>query len=141
MAAALEAAEAGGLLDERAPLFRLAGEDLLHAALADDRAHLAAQPDVGEQLDEVGAAHGRAVDEVLALAAAVQPPHERDLGERQFGERAVLVVEEQLDLAEIRSATVAAACEEDIVRLLGAELARREAARGPEQCVGHVRLA
>ena len=53
----------------------------------------ATEADVGEQLDEIGAPHRRAVDEVLALAAAVETAHERDLSERQFGERAVLVVE------------------------------------------------
>ena len=137
---ALEAAETGGLLDELAPLLRLAAEDLLDAALADDRAHLAAEADVGEQLDEIRAAHRRAVDEVLALAATVQTPHERDLGERQLGERAVLVVEEQLDLAEVGRRPVLAACEEHVVGLLGPKLARSEAPRGPEQRVGDVRL-
>ena len=55
--APLEAAEAGGLLDEPAPLLGLRAEDLLDAALADDRAHLAAEADVREQLDEIGAPH------------------------------------------------------------------------------------
>ena len=85
VAAALELAEAGGLLDQRPPLLGLARKDLLDLALADDRAVAAAEPDVGEQLDEVGAAHGRAVDQVLALAAAVQPPRDRDLGEVELG--------------------------------------------------------
>ena len=116
-------------------------EDLLDAALADDRAHLAPEADVGEELDEIRAAHGRPVDEVLALAAAVQAAHERDLGERKLGERAVLVVEEELDLAEIGGRPVLAACEEHVVGLLGAKLARSEAPRGPEQRVGDVRLA
>src|SRR5205085_2277054 len=70
MAPALELAEAGRVLDQRAPLLGLAREDLLHAALADHRAVAAAEPDVREQLDEVGAADGRAVDQVLAFAAA-----------------------------------------------------------------------
>ena len=44
------------------------------------------------------------VDEVLALAAAMQPPRDRDLAERQVGPRAVGVVEEQVDLARSRRA-------------------------------------
>ena len=58
----------------------------------------------------------------------------------QLSERAVLVVEEQLDLAVVGGRPVLAAREEDVVRLLGPELARREAARGPEQRIGDVRL-
>ena len=101
--AALEPAEARGLLDERPPLGRLGGEDLLHAALADDRVHLAAEPDVGEQLDDVGAADVGPVHEVLALAAAVEAAHDRELGvvDRALS---VLVVEEELDLAVVRAA-------------------------------------
>ncbi len=141
MAPALEASQPGCLLDELPPLLGLRTEDLLDAPLADDRAHRAREPDVREQLDEVRAAYGRAVDEVLPLAAAVQPPHERDLRERQLRERAVLVVEEQLDLAVVGGRPVLAAREEDVVRLLGPELARRKASRGPEQRIGDVRLA
>ena len=137
---ALEASQPGRLLDELPPLLGLRAEDLLDAPLADDRAHRAAEPDVGEQLDEVRAAHRRAVDEVLPFPAAVQPPHERDLRKRQLGERAVLVVEEQLDLAVVGGRPVLAAREEHVVRLLGPELARRKAARGPEQRIGDVRL-
>ncbi len=99
VAAPLELAEARCLLDERAPLRRLRGEDLLDAALPDDGVHLPAEPDVGEHLDDVGAAHVRAVDEVLALAAAVKPACDRELRELQRPV-AVLVVEEELHLGE-----------------------------------------
>ena len=70
VAAALEAAETGRLLDQLAPLGRLRVEHRLDAALRDHRAQPAAEADVREQLDEVDAADGRAVDEVLPLAAA-----------------------------------------------------------------------
>ena len=55
----LELAETGRLLDQLAPLLRLRGQHRLDLALADDRVHRAAEPDVGEQLDEIGAAHLR----------------------------------------------------------------------------------
>ena len=71
MAASLEAAEPGRLLDQSPPLGRPRREDRLDLALADDRVHPLAEPEVGEQLDEIEPAHGRAVDEVLPLAAAV----------------------------------------------------------------------
>ncbi len=103
--APLELAEPGRLLDERPPVLRLGGEHGVDLALADDRVHRAAQADVGEQLDEVGAPHRRPVDEVLPLAAAVQPPRDRDLGEVELGaEAAVGVVEDELDLAVVRRA-------------------------------------
>ena len=101
----------------------------------------AAEADVGEQLDQVDAAHGGAVDEVLPLAAAMQPPRDRDLGERQVGPGAVLVVEEQLDLAELDGLARRRAGEEHVVGLLGAQLVRAERAGGPEDRVGDVRLA
>ena len=139
--APLELAEAGRVLDQRAPLLRLRGEDLLDLALADHGAVTAAEPDVRQQLDQVGAADGGAVDQVLALAAAVQPARDRDLAEVELRQRAVLVVEQQLDLAEVGRRVAGRAGEEHVVRLLGAQLVRAQRAGGPEQRVGHVRLA
>ena len=77
MSAPLELPEAGGLLDERR---RSSGFEASTASTfpwRDDRVHRPAEADVGEQLDEVGAADGRAVDEVLALAAADEPARDR----------------------------------------------------------------
>ena len=138
--APLEAPQPGGLFDKEPALLGLRAEDLLDAALADDRAHLAAEADVREQLHEIRPADRGAVDEVLPLPSAVQAPHERDLRERQLLERAVLVVEQQLDLAVLRRRTVLPACEQNVVRLLGPQLARRQAPRGPEQRIRDVRL-
>jgi len=136
----LEAAEAGGLLDERAALVGLGGEDRLDLALADDRVHPLPEAEVGQQLDEVEAPDGRAVDEVLALAPAMQPARDRQLREVD-GDRAVRVVEEQLDLAEVRRPAAAAAGEQDVVGLLRPQLARAERAGRPADRVGDVRLA
>jgi hypothetical protein len=137
--APLEAPEPGGLLQQGAPLLGLAREDLFDASLADDRG-AAREAHLGQQLDQVDAANRRAVQQVLALAAAMQPPRERHLGERQIGERAVLVVEHQLDVAEVRPRSPGRAREEDVVGLLRAQLGRRERPRRPEQGVGDVRL-
>ncbi len=102
VAAALELAEPGCLLDQRAAVLGLRGEHGVDLPLADDRVHRAAEADVGEQLDEVGAPDRRAVDEVLALAAADEPARDRDLGVVELGaEAAVLVVEDELDLAVV----------------------------------------
>ena len=79
---------------QRPAVFGLRGEHSVDLPLADDRVHGAAQADVGEQLDEVGAPDGRAVDEVLALSAADEPARDRDLRVVELrAESAVLVVE------------------------------------------------
>jgi len=119
--AALEAPEPGGLLEQRAALLGLRAENLLHAALSDDRVHPAAEAEIGQELDEVDATHGRAIQEVLTFAAAVQPPRDRELGVRQrpFAFR---VVEQELDLAEIFGCAAAPSRKEHVVRLLCAEL-------------------
>ncbi len=141
VASPLEAPETGSVLDQSPPLGRARREDRFDLALADDRARSSAKADVGEQLDDVEPAHGRAVDQVLALAAAVEPPDDRDLAEVEARHRPVGVVEQQLDLAEIGGLPRRGAVEEDVVRLLGSQLARGEAARGPHERVGDVRLA
>src|SRR6476661_1817503 len=140
MAACLEAAEPCRLLDQPSPLRRLRGEDRLDLALADDRVHPLAEPEVGEQFDEVEPPHRGSVDEVLPLAAAVQPPRDRELRVVD-GQGTVGVVEEQLDLAEVGRPTRSAAGEEDVVGLLGPQLGRTERAGGPADRVGDVGLA
>src|SRR5436309_15508028 len=121
MLAALEASEPCGFLQQRAPLLRLRAEDLLDPPLADDRVHSAAKPEVGEQLDEIDAADGRAVEHVLALPASMQPTGDGELGVRQ-GAFAVGIVEEQVHLAEGLGGAATAAGEENVVSLLGAML-------------------
>ena len=83
--------------------------------------HPRAEADVGEQLDEVEAAHRRAIDEVLALAAAVQPPRD---GQLRVVERPVPVgvVEHELDLAGVDGLARRRPREQHVVRLLRAEL-------------------
>ena len=147
MLAALELAEPGGLLDELAPLLRLRSEHGFDLSLADDRVHRAGKADVGEQLDEVGAANVRAVDEVLALPTPVQAPRDRHFREVEPGsiqrgtKAAVLVVEDELDLAGLGRLAALGAVEEDVVRLVRAQLGRRQRARRPDDRVGDVRLA
>jgi len=69
----------------------------------------------------------------------VQPPRH---GQLRVLERAgvVLVVEEELDLAEVGGAAAGCAGEEDIVGLLRPQLVRAERAGGPADRVGDVRL-
>ena len=140
MPSPLELSEPRRLLDQRAPLRGLGRKDLLDAALPDDGMHLPAEADVREQLDDVGAANVCAVDEVLALAAAVEAPRDRELGELERPVT-VLVVEEKLHLAEGGGVTPTPTPEEDVVRLLCPELARAQASGSPDDRVRDVRLA
>ena len=139
--AALELAEPGGLLDEVAPVLRLRREHRVDLALGDDRVHRAAETDICEQLDEIRAANGRPVDEVLALAAADEAARNRDLAEVDLvAEAPVVVVEDELHLAVVGSGPGRRAAEEDVVGLLRPELRRCQRSCGPDDRVGDVRL-
>src|SRR5437868_11283431 len=70
----------------------------------------------------------------------MQAARERDLSERQLLPRAVLVVEDELDLAEVDRLAAGRAGEEDVVGLLRAQLVGAERPRRPEDRVGDVRL-
>src|SRR5256714_13966090 len=136
----LEAPEPGGLLEQCPPLLGLGAEDLLDASLPDDRVHAAPEPQIGQQLDQVDSAYGGAVEQVLTLAATVQPAGDRELGVRQRP-LTVGVVEQKLDLAEVLCRTPSAAGEDDVVGLLGTELRGRHRAGRPDDRVRDVRLA
>jgi len=138
--APLELAEARGLFDERPPILRLRRKHLLDLALAHDRVHRGAEPDVREELDEIGTAYRCAVDEVLPLAATDEPARDGDFREVERWPGTVLVREDELDLAVLRTLAITAAGEEHIVGLLRAQLGRRQGARRPDDRVGDVRL-
>jgi hypothetical protein len=135
----LELAEPRGLLDQRTALGGLRGEDLLDASLPDDRVQIAAEPDVCEELDHVGAPNASSVHEVLAFAVPPQAPRDRELGELDR-RLPVLVVHDELDLAEVGAGPAGRARVENVVRLLSTQLGRAQAARRPDDRVGDVRL-
>ena len=101
--------------------------------------HPLAEAEIGEDLDEVEAADGRAVQQVLPLPAPVQPARDRELAVVDRAS-AVRVVEQELDLAELGGAPAGRAGEDDVVRLLRPELGRAQRAGRPADRVGDVRL-
>ena len=137
--AALELPQPRRLLDECAALLGLRRQDLLDLALGDGRACGAAEPDVCQQLHQVGAANRGTVHQVLPLASSVQTAHDGHLG-GQVGQCGVLVVEHELDLAVGDRLSASPSREQHVVGLLGAELVRAQAPRRPQQRIGHVRL-
>ena len=133
-------AEAGGLLDEQPAVARAGGDDRLDAALGHDGVHLLAQAGVAEDLQHVDEAAARAVEPVLAVARAVEPPEDGDLADREV-DRAVRVVEDELDLRRRARLHAATAAEDDVLHRLPAHRERRLLAHRPEHRVGDVGLA
>ena len=132
--------DAGGLLDERAPVLRLGVQDGVELALPDDHVHLPADPGVREQLLDVQQTAGVAVDLVLALARPVHPPGDRHLGVLD-GQGAVVVVDGQGDLGAPERRTAGGAGEDDVLHLAAAQGLRALLAEHPRDRVDHVGLA
>jgi hypothetical protein len=133
-------AEAGGLLDQEPPLFRLRVDDRLDPALADHRVHLAAEVGVGEDVGDVGEAAAGAVQPVAAVAGAVEAALDGDLGELGGG-ATVGVVDHDLDLGGAALADAFSAGGDHVLHRGAADRAGTLLAEGPEDGVGDVALA
>ena len=133
-------AQPGRLLDQQPPLARFGGHDRLDAPLGDDRVGLLAKPGVGEHLDHVAQPAARAVQAVAAVARALEPPHDRYFAQRN-GERAVGVVEHDLDLGRAARLHASGAAEDHVLHRLSPHRQRRLLAHRPQHRVGDVRLA
>ena len=132
--------EPGRLLDQEATVARLRVDDRLDSSLRHDRVHLLAEPGVGQRVDHVDEAAARSVQAVLALAVAVQPPHDRDL--RELGRQpAVAVVDHDLDLGGRARRKPVAAGEDHVLHRLAAHRQGRLLAERPQHRVRHIRLA
>ncbi len=132
-------AETGRLLDQEPAVTRLRGHDRLDATLGDDRVHLLAQARVGQDLDHIDETAARAGEAVLALAAAVEPPEDRDLGHAE-PEGAVTVVEDELDLGALARLAAGRSAEDHVLHRLSAHRERRLLAERPQNGVGDVGL-
>ena len=141
--AALELAEAGGFLDQRAPLRRR-----LRASISSTLPWLTIEC-IEPPRPTSASSSTRSVRRTGARLTRYWPSPPRT-SRRAIGDlrvvgrppkRAVLVVEDELDLAVLGRLALAAAREEDVVGLLRPQLARRQAAGRPDDRVGDVRLA
>ena len=133
----------GGLLEDHAPLFGLARDQVRDLALLDDRVAARADARVHEEVEHVAQPHRHLVDHVLALARAVEPARDLDLGVRAVRRRRepVGVVERQHDLAHADRGLLLGAREDQVLHVAAAQLARVVLAHHPAQRVDHVRLA
>jgi hypothetical protein len=67
----LDATDLGGFLEKLATLGGRANDDVLDVVLVDDRVRVEGEARRGQQVDQVAAAHAAAVEEVVALAVAL----------------------------------------------------------------------
>ena len=132
-------AEARCLLDQQAALARARVDDLLDPTLADHGVHLVAEVRIGERLDHVDQSAPSSVQPVLTLAATVEAPPDRDLGE--VAAVAVAVVEDHLHLCVPARRLAVAAREDHVLHRLAADGQRALLAHRPEDRVGDVGLA
>ncbi len=132
-------AQSGRLLDQQPALTRLGGDQRLDPPLGDDRVHLLAQTRVRQQLEHVDQPAAGAREAVFALAGAVQPADDRDLGDAE-PERLLGVVEHELHLGRRRGLAARCAAEDHVLHRLTADRDRRLLAERPQHRVGDVGL-
>ena len=130
----------GRLLDDRAPVGGLAGEDLSDLALLDDRVRLRAEPRVHEQLVDVAQAADLAVHQVLALAVAVQAARDDALG-RSVGAVAVEAGDLEADLGHLQRLAARRAVEDHVLHRRAAQALDALLAEHPVDRVRDVALA
>ena len=128
------------LLDERAAVLGLGLQDGIQVALADDGMRILAQARIVQDVEDVHAAGGGAVDQVLALARAVHAARDGDLGVVD-GQRAVGVVEHEVDLGEPDAFARRRSGEDDVLHRLAAQVLGVALAEHPQNGVGDVRFA
>ena len=132
--------DAGRLLEDRAPLLRLLGEDAVDPALLQRGVAGGGQAGIGEQLAHVAQPALRAVDEVLALTGAVQAALDGDLGGRDR-QPLVLIGEDERHLGHAHRPAAAGAVEDHVLHPLGAQRAGRLLAQRPADGVHDVALS
>ncbi len=131
--------DARRLLDEDPTLVGLGGEDVVQLVLVHHRVGARVGPRAGEEVEDVAQARQVAVQEVLALARAVEAAAHGHLGPRH-AERAV-VREHELDLAEPHGLAGRRAVEDQILHPLAAERLGALLAERPADGFGDVALA
>ena len=136
----LEAADAGRLLEDHAAVLGRRLQQHVDLALLDDAIGLRAQARAGQQVANVAQAAGIAIDQVLALAAAVDAAGDVHL-RRIDGQQAVGVVERERDLGGVHRPAGGRAVEDDVGHFLAAEALDALLAQHPLDGIDDVRLA
>ena len=132
--------DAGGLFEEHAPVLGVGFQQRGDAALLDDRVAGGADAGVPEQLAHVAQAAERLVDQVFAVARAVQAARDRDFRGVQ-GQFAGGVVESQRNFGEVERLALAGAVEDDVLHFAAAQALGGLLAQHPLDRVNDVGLA
>ncbi len=137
--AGLEAADAGRLLEDGAPVLRGRLQQHVHAALLDDAVSVRAGAAAQEQVLDVLEPADLLVDEVFALAAAVDAA--RDLHFLGVGgQDAAAVVKGHGDLRQAQAAPRRRAVEDHVRHLAAAQALGALLAQNPAHRIDNVRL-
>jgi hypothetical protein len=134
-----EARDSRRLLEHGAALLGLLRQQLIDLALLHDRVGRLADAGVEKQLPHLAQLHGIAVDEVLALARAIQPAPDGNLRQVE-GEDLVLVGKQEGDLRDVQCLARLAAGEDDVLHVLRAKGFRRLLAEDPFHRVNDIAL-
>ena len=135
----LVARDAGGFLDEYAALVRLRGQDVVELVLIHHRVGARVGAGAGEEVEDVAQARRVLVQEIFALARAVETAAHRHLGPRH-GEHTI-VAEDQLDLGEADRLARGGAVEDQVLHALPAERLRALLTERPADRFRDVALA
>ena len=138
----LELRDPRGLVDERAPVLRLGGDDLPHAALLDDGVAALADARPHEHVVDVAQTTGDLVDQVLAGAIPEEPTRDADLRVVGVGRGDVpLVLEGDRHLGHPGLAARGGAAEDHVPHARAAQVLRALLAETPPDGVDDIRLA
>jgi hypothetical protein len=96
-------------------------------------------PGAREQVLDVAQPAHAGVEQILALAGAVQPSGHRDLAPRDL--QAAVVIEDEADLGHPDHLPGSGAVEDDVFHFAAAEGLGALLAKGPADGIGHVGLA
>ena len=143
MAAAVQAGDAGGILEHATALLRRRVDDLADPPLAHESRRARAGRGVLEQEAHVARAGILAVDLVGRACLALDPPrHFEQVGVVELGgRRALAVVDEQRHLGHVARGAVLRAGEDHVLHRRAAHALVRGLAHGPAQRLEQVRLA
>ena len=136
----LEAADAGGLLEDHAAVARRRLQQAVDFALLDDAVGLRAHAGARQKVADVAEPGGIAIDEVFAFAAAIDAAGDMHLG-RVERQQPVGVVESERDFGGVQGPAAAGAVEDDVGHFAAAEALDALFAQHPLDGVDDVRLA
>ena len=137
---ALVDGDAGGFLEEFAPLFRPLRQRLVHQTLADDAVGALAEAGAAQQLGDVAQADAIAVQEVLVFARTIGAAADLHLAEVDR-QPARGIVEDKRNVSHTHARPLLAAREDHVLGALAAQGAIALLTQDPAQGIGDVRLA